>query len=79
MGRHEIQVADGTVSSNVSVIRGVSADGTTAEETPAVESPTETTVEPTGTTATGLPGFGPLVALIGVVLAAAIGLIGRRR
>ena len=79
VGVHELQVEDGTVTSNVSTIRGVSVEGTSDEETPVVESPTETTVGPTGTTETGLPGFGPLVALVGVVLAAAIGLVGRRR
>lgn len=78
-GVHELQVEDETVTSNVTEIRGVTEAGTTAEETTVVESPTETTTAPTGTTETGVPGFGPVVALLGVLIAAAIGLVGRRR
>lgn len=79
VGVHELRVEDESVTSNVSEIRGVAAAGTTVEETSDVEPPTETTTAPTGTTETGVPGFGPLVALIGVLIAAAVGLVGRRR
>jgi PGF-CTERM protein len=74
-GNHTLTAsADGVTSAEVTVV-GVNADGSTLSPTPTITStatsePTETPV-PT-TTSVSLPGFGPLAAVLGVVLAALV-------
>ncbi|MDZ7850159.1 MAG: carboxypeptidase-like regulatory domain-containing protein [Halodesulfurarchaeum sp.] len=79
-GTHEIQVDDGEITSNVTEVAAITAE--TAE-------PPETDTETDGTTGDGetttadstgapIPGFGPIVGLLGVVLGIGIGLVGRR-
>lgn len=74
-GVHEITVDDGEITSNVTEIRGVQE---APNETTHIETPTtEETETPAGTTSTSVPGFGPLLGLLGIALAVGIG--ARRR
>ncbi|MFW6458876.1 MAG: hypothetical protein ACOCY6_05655, partial [Halodesulfurarchaeum sp.] len=78
-GTHEIQVDDGEITSNVTEITALTAD--TVEATPTETEPATTTdVETTTTESTDapIPGFGPIVGLLGVILGIGIGLAGRR-
>ncbi|MBS3760769.1 PGF-CTERM sorting domain-containing protein [Halodesulfurarchaeum sp.] len=80
-GTHEIQVDDGTVTSNVTEITAVTAETTAPTET---TTPTETETEAgetettSDTTGAPIPGFGPLVALFGIALGIGVAVVGRR-
>lgn len=80
-GTHEIQVDDGTVTSNVTEINAVTAETTaptgttTATETEPGSGETETTGDTTGAP---IPGFGPLVGLLGIALGIGVAVLGRR-
>jgi hypothetical protein len=80
-GSHEIQVDDGTVTSNVTEISAVTAETPAPTET---TTPTETETETgeaattTDTTGAPIPGFGPLVALLGIALGIGVAVLGRR-
>ncbi|AOW79452.1 hypothetical protein HTSR_0250 [Halodesulfurarchaeum formicicum] len=69
-GEHTIVVEDEDVTSEEKAVFGVTPATTTAETTP-TETPT-----PDTTTATS-PGFGPLLALLGLILAMGVGLARR--
>lgn len=78
-GEHTIVVRKGGIDSDETVVTGVETGTVTATETPTA-TPTETpttTATPTETTEAPVPGFGPIVAVLGVVLG--IGLAVRRR
>ena len=79
-GTHEIQVDDGEITSNVTEISAVTAETETGTESTTAETDTETGEDGTTTDETGapIPGFGPLVALLAVALAAGLVVIGRR-
>ncbi|MFB6086845.1 MAG: hypothetical protein ABEJ84_08610 [Halodesulfurarchaeum sp.] len=78
VGTHEIRVDDGEVTSNVTEITAVTLETVTVPETETpgtTEAPVTTTTESTGAP---IPGFGPIVGLLGIVLGVGIGLFGRR-
>lgn len=74
-GNHTLTAStDDITSENVTVV-GVAEDGSTITPTPTVTPTPTATSEPTATpvpttTSVSLPGFGPLVAVLGVVLVA---------
>jgi hypothetical protein len=76
-GTHEIEVSDGEVTSNVTEVTAIAESATVTEtETQTTAPETET---PTGTTESQSPGFGPIVTILGVLVALVIAVAGRRK
>jgi PGF-CTERM protein len=77
VGRYEIVATDDGVSSEPAVVQGFQPATPTTEATPTATATATATPEPTTTESAPLPGFGPLVGLLAVVLA--VVLVRRRR
>ena len=78
-GEHTISVRKGSVDSGETVVTGVIVGTETTTTTPETTTSTATTTTPTATTSTTevpIPGFGPIVALLGTLLG--LGLARRR-
>ena len=78
-GDHSIHVTKGGIDSGETVVTGVIASTSTeATTTTTTTTTTQTTTTTTETTTAPIPGFGPVVALLGIVLGLGVALRRRR-